>query len=241
MKAISADYIGLQNIYKSKARLDLATVTSTVRYTEDQLSRDSRTDRAEIEAFCKNAAFVKLINGGPIRFVKPLISSHDQSEAPKPDFSPWNDRARHIFQELENEESSLPIYIAFLAYDWSVQQAYTQPVQQGPTQTSSSQPPSSSTATALTLSTYTAAFLTHLQSQLAPPITTPIPDHITDRMTAVISELVRANGAQLHNISALTGGMVAQEAIKVLTKQYVPVDNVCVFDGVGSKTGVFKI
>lgn len=40
----------------------------------------------------------------------------------------------------------------------------------------------------------------------------------------VVAEFVRADGAELHNISALTGGMVAQEVIKVVTKQYVPVD-----------------
>ena len=54
-------------------------------------------------------------------------------------------------------------------------------------------------------------------------------------------EVKRANGGELHNISSVTGGMVAQEAIKLLTKQYVPVDGVCVFDGVRSKVGVFKV
>ena len=56
-----------------------------------------------------------------------------------------------------------------------------------------------------------------------------------------IDEVKRAHGGELHNISSVTGGMVAQEAIKLLTKQYVPVDGVCVFDGVRSKVGVFKI
>jgi hypothetical protein len=42
----------------------------------------------------------------------------------------------------------------------------------------------------------------------------------------------------LHNIGALTGGMVSQEIIKVVTEQYVPVDNTCVFDGIRSHQGV---
>jgi len=54
-------------------------------------------------------------------------------------------------------------------------------------------------------------------------------------------ELARGGLAELHNISALTGGMVAQEVIKVLTKQYVPIDNTCVFDGIASKTAVFRV
>ena len=35
--------------------------------------------------------------------------------------------------------------------------------------------------------------------------------------------------------------MAAQEVIKVVTRQYVPVDNTCVFDGVASRTAVFNI
>lgn len=54
-------------------------------------------------------------------------------------------------------------------------------------------------------------------------------------------ELVRAGGGELHNIAALTGGVVSQEVIKVVTEQYVPVDNTCIFDGVRSKTAVFRV
>ena len=60
-----------------------------------------------------------------------------------------------------------------------------------------------------------------------------------ERIGLVIREMARAGGAELHNISALMGGMVAQEAIKVVTRQYVPVKGVCVFDGVVSRVGVF--
>ena len=62
-----------------------------------------------------------------------------------------------------------------------------------------------------------------------------------DRIGLVIREMARAGGAELHNISALTGGMVAQEVIKVVTRQYVPVEGVCVFDGVVSRVGVFDV
>jgi amyloid beta precursor protein binding protein 1 len=52
---------------------------------------------------------------------------------------------------------------------------------------------------------------------------------------------VRAGGAELHNISALTGGLVSQEVIKVITEQYIPVDNTCIFDGVRSKSAVVRV
>lgn len=51
----------------------------------------------------------------------------------------------------------------------------------------------------------------------------------------------RAGGAELHNIASLAGGMIAQEVIKVVTKQYIPVDNTCVFDGVKSLSEVMRV
>ena len=62
-----------------------------------------------------------------------------------------------------------------------------------------------------------------------------------DRVVQIAEEVARAKGGELHNISALTGGMVSQEVIKIITKQYVPIDNTCIFDGIKSSTQVFRI
>ena len=56
-----------------------------------------------------------------------------------------------------------------------------------------------------------------------------------------IKELVRYGGAEIHNIASVAGGIVSQEVIKVITKQYVPVNNTVLFDGVGSKTQVLEL
>jgi len=60
MKAQSTVYVQLQNIYKAKARKDVAEVLETVH----SHPRGTSIDVAEVEAFCKNAAFIKLIHGG---------------------------------------------------------------------------------------------------------------------------------------------------------------------------------
>ncbi len=39
-------------------------------------------------------------------------------------------------------------------------------------------------------------------------------------------------------IAALLGGIVAQEAIKLITRQYVPLNGTCIFDGIHSTTKV---
>lgn len=62
-----------------------------------------------------------------------------------------------------------------------------------------------------------------------------------ERLVQITEEVARATGGELHNISALTGGMVAQEVIKIITKQYIPIDNLCIFDGITSRAQVLRI
>jgi amyloid beta precursor protein binding protein 1 len=62
-----------------------------------------------------------------------------------------------------------------------------------------------------------------------------------ERVVQAAGEVARAAGGELHNVSALTGGMVAQEMIKIVTKQYIPVDNTCVYDGIGSRCQVLRL
>lgn len=58
MKAQSEVYIQLQGIYKAKARKDAAEILQIVQAAPG----GGRVDPAEVDLFCKNAAFVKLIN-----------------------------------------------------------------------------------------------------------------------------------------------------------------------------------
>ena len=62
-----------------------------------------------------------------------------------------------------------------------------------------------------------------------------------EQVIKAAQEVARAAGGELHTISALTGGMVAQETLKIVTKQYVPIDNTCIFDGVGSRCQVLQL
>lgn len=59
MKAQSSTYVQLQNIYKAKARQDVQEVLETIQAH----SRSNEIKTEEVEVFCKNAAFVKLIRG----------------------------------------------------------------------------------------------------------------------------------------------------------------------------------
>lgn len=53
-------------------------------------------------------------------------------------------------------------------------------------------------------------------------------------------ELCRYGGAELHATSAFMGGCVAQEVIKLITNQYVPVDNTLVYNAMTAATKSFR-
>lgn len=106
MKARSADYIALQNVYKSKARADILEITSSVREIEKSLARKTLVEGSEIEAFCKNAAHIKLVRGKPLAVYQP--GSHEWT---------WGDRVKFAFNALTDETSLILLHIAFMAWD----------------------------------------------------------------------------------------------------------------------------
>jgi len=225
MKAQSSDYIRLQNIYKARARQDQSEILHSVRAAEKRLARKTAIEEKEIEAFCKNAAFVKLVHGRRIQIADENLR--------------WEgDNAKAMLRGLDDPDSLVPIAIAFLAYDRFYDEHGRAP-RLDSSSSSSSSSPALSDHDAMT--TYTHAILHSPQTtaQTSPIEDSSTPTRIPDPITKALHELLRAQGGELHNISALTGGMVAQEVIKVVTKQYVPVAGSCVFDGVGSRTWCF--
>lgn len=61
MKAQSSVYVKLQGLYKAKARKDAQEVLETVR----EIAGGEHVNPTEVDLFCKNARFVKLINSSP--------------------------------------------------------------------------------------------------------------------------------------------------------------------------------
>jgi amyloid beta precursor protein binding protein 1 len=116
MKAISSDYVELQNVYKSKARQDVETVTQTVRTIEQQIAKAPPIPASEIEAFCKGAAHIKLIRGKPFPIATSLVEDIH-----------WGDQAKSVATLLTDETSGILLYIAFLAYDTLFQQSGVAP------------------------------------------------------------------------------------------------------------------
>ena len=217
MKAQSKDYIALQTLYRAKARSDLASVTHTVRSLESRLARKTTIDGKEIEAFCKGAAFVKLVRG------RKLLTAGGEE--------PFADRTSWAAREMDDEESLFPILVALMALD-----SATDKIE-----------PITSARDLLTRSatdTFTTTMAAHVSATLSALSASNAQldlEAVEERTARVVEELQRSGSVELHNISALAGGVVAQEIIKVITKQYVPVDNTCVIDGIQSKSAVFRL
>ncbi|KAG6829949.1 hypothetical protein H0H92_002853 [Tricholoma furcatifolium] len=79
----------------------------------------------------------------------------------------------------------------------------------------------------------TSQSLTTEAQALLPP-GTDLPENFEE----YVGEIARAPTADLPNTAALLGGLVAQEVIKMITKQYVPIDSYCTVDLVETWTGV---
>lgn len=62
-----------------------------------------------------------------------------------------------------------------------------------------------------------------------------------DGFDKILDEMCRACGRGLHNVCSIIGGISAQEVIKILTNQYIPLDNCLVFDGITGRTSCFKL
>ncbi|KAI1307812.1 hypothetical protein F5Y03DRAFT_117182 [Xylaria venustula] len=194
MKAQSSVYVKLQSLYKEKARRDAREVLEIVKASPG----GEHVDQTEVDLFCKNARFVKLINA------KPGGSDLGQIfDAQKAD-----DEAAEAMKVETGGAFSLPLsnFFIYLAL---------QATAHNPTATA---------------------------DDIMSTVTQQVPQAADyDRMEQAAQEVARARGGELHNISALTGGMVAQEVIKIITKQYIPIDDTCIFDGISSRCQVLRL
>ncbi|KAI0409409.1 hypothetical protein F4802DRAFT_140669 [Xylaria palmicola] len=194
MKAKSSVYVKLQNIYKEKARKDVREILESVR----EIDGGEHVNSTEVDLFCKNARFVKLINA------KPRLSDLGQVfDAEKADDEVAEATKIETGGAFTLPMSNFFIYLALKA------------TAHNPIATSDE--------------------IMEIITQLVPQASE------YERMGQIAQEVARAGGGELHNISALTGGMVAQEVIKVITKQYIPIDDTCIFDGISSRCQVLRL
>ncbi|GBF66292.1 NEDD8-activating enzyme E1 regulatory subunit [Trichophyton mentagrophytes] len=224
MKAQSSDYIWLQNIYKSKARSDAAEVLATVRNLECKLRAGREgvpISEKEIDTFCKNAAHIKVIRGNEIPILSPVPSGGISRQTVKA-----------IKSSLQNPDSLIPIFIALSTLDGLV----TEFKETGHLGMMEEPSYLDNTDNWTAMLSKVLAGLGQEENGMD-----EIESGLGSRIESAISEVRRAGVGELHNISAMAGGCIAQEALKVLTRQYVPLDNTFILDGVRSRGEMFRL
>ncbi|CAK4030406.1 NEDD8-activating enzyme E1 regulatory subunit [Lecanosticta acicola] len=131
--------------------------------------------------------------------------------------------SKKLTSEMNNPDSLIALQVAFLAWDHFYDQHQSSPGQNVSNDSGDD---------AHQLYNYALQKILENQEPSEP---------FREQLKKFTTELARAGGGELHNIASLTGGMVAQEVIKVITKQYIPIDNTCLFDGIRSKSYVLSM
>ena len=62
-----------------------------------------------------------------------------------------------------------------------------------------------------------------------------------EKKNAYAKEMTRYNNAEVHNIASVVGGVASQEAVKMITGQYIPIDGNYIFNGIAGVAGIFKL
>lgn len=66
-------------------------------------------------------------------------------------------------------------------------------------------------------------------------------DIASSKIDVLALEVCRFGASELHCVSAVLGGIAAQEAIKLLTKQYVPFVGTLVYNAMSSTTSILDL
>ncbi|RDA84836.1 hypothetical protein CP532_1268 [Ophiocordyceps camponoti-leonardi (nom. inval.)] len=206
MKAQSAVYRRLQKIYKEKAQQDLEDVFGLVR----PMPGGDRITQADVELFCKNARFIKLVNAEQRTksTIDELIGESGLDRRVLMGFIAEKELGQNEIATTAGHDmtaSLIPIYLALTAI--------------GQVSTNSEED-----------------ILSHIRRR-APSLT----GVQSDIIVRIAKEASRFAGGELHNTSALTAGMVAQEMIKIITRQYVPMENVCIYSGIDSRCQIIQL
>jgi amyloid beta precursor protein binding protein 1 len=63
---------------------------------------------------------------------------------------------------------------------------------------------------------------------------------VQEHAASICHELTRYANAEIHTVASVVGGVASQEAVKIITGQYTPLNNTYVYNGIVSVAGVYK-
>lgn len=195
-------FIELQNIYKKISGQDCQLLSELVHKCLQEHNLPSSTISSdEIQLFCKNAFFLRIITG---------LSFQDEV---KPETC-----SRILKDVLESSMSfGSEIYLVFRVLNQFANRGHY-PFKDD----------ANNEADMQQLITLSEILLKEIG------ISMPVP-------TDFFKELLRSKMGEFHPVASLFGGVCAHEVIKIITKQFIPVDNTVVFNGMTQVTSTIKL
>ncbi|GAA5900782.1 Ula1p [Sporobolomyces salmoneus] len=219
MKAHSTTYVQLQQIYRAKAKADLDLFQQLLSEALTRLGGTPREiGKEEVESFVKHSAWVKVLRGRKL------------NDSIEPSTSLLKGKINELLEQASwsaPPDQSLPIYLALLTSS----RFYSR---------NSRYPGSWTTQEGDADGTKDVPEMAQLGKELLKELGFE-GEELPEPIEKAIREVCRSSHSTLPQTSALLGGLVAQESIKLVTKQYVPlVGETCIWDGITSMTGRVK-
>ncbi|SNX83716.1 related to auxin-resistance protein [Melanopsichium pennsylvanicum] len=263
MKATSLGYIKLQNTYRTKALEDVEQFKQLVEEICKVAGVEGRIAQEEIEAFVKHAGYLKLIRGrsekqrseepnqeaAMLAFldpVNPCTFQHHISLAAADQFVELHGRYPGVLHSCSSSSTigaASSSFTATTADDGASDSSRAAKRQKSETPTGEADVQMRDAASVTNGdTTKDEQEMLAIAKQIATIKFNIAQDGDEwDKIQDSVKEVVRSGDASLPPITALWGGVVAQEAIKLITKQYVPADNTVIYDGIQQTIGVFRL
>lgn len=210
-------YIKMQDIYLRKSTSDMIIVKKYVQHILKELGRDINSiSDLDIKEFCKNAYYLRIFR---------LPSLNDELDLKKMNLNTF-------FEHTWNEESPVAFYFLLRALDIYYETYNKYPgeeiIKEG---TGILNDQEIQKLSEITKQIIQELGLTVASFEGDSQFDSNSSDKVWTRIDDFSREIVRYGGAELHNISALIGGVGGQELIKLCTHQRFPV-TCFIYDGI---------
>lgn len=214
MASDTKNYTTLSRLYREKALQDQQLFTEQVYKILDRIGRPRESVTTEsIATFCKNTHLLFVTTGSKNLINDSLLANLNSS-------CDFTDNGESTAPTTESDMIS--IYVAILTFN-----AYIEQYKVPPTIDDFQEFISVYRFKVLISNTTTSTTTPRLQIQ---PSTLD-----------VFKEILMHNSTNYPNLSSLMGGVASQEILKLTTAQYIPLDNLFIFDGIKSSSERFKI
>ncbi|KAI5970291.1 hypothetical protein CANMA_000643 [Candida margitis] len=246
MASDSKNYTMLSRLYRDKAIKDQELFTNQVYKILDQVGkpRDSITSES-IATFCKNTQLLFVTSGSKNLIADSLLSS-------------LNSSCQLMEGSNSIETDMISIYVGILTFNAYIEEYKTPPTiddlvefisiyqskilksnsSSNNDNNNNSSSSSKNSKNNKNKNSSSNSSNSSAESPFSPTHSTP---QIQSSTLDIFKEILIHNSTNYPNLSSLMGGVASQEILKLTTAQYIPLDNLFVFDGIKSSSERFKI